>query len=126
MKENSYIKPSKVHGLGLFASRDIRKGERIIHGGPNWSFQKEWIEYTKTAKERSLNFHDKYCMVNHSEAPNIIRKGKNLNMIACVDIKEGEEILEDYNKLPDEQNPFKEGLSQFFHDMRKYHINHNA
>lgn len=104
---NTYVKPSQIHGLGLFASEDIKEGERIIHGNPDYSFVEEWVRYKKTEKIKSFTLARGYCMINHSEEPNTHREGKDLHIIASRDIQKGEEITEDYYKLGDDHNPFE-------------------
>lgn len=112
MKEdisNTFIKPSKIHGLGLFAKRDIFEGEEILQGVADFDYREEWILYLKTIKKKSYAYNNGYCMVNHSETPNT--KRNELDKIAAsVTINQGDEITEDYNALPDNENPFK-GLS---------------
>lgn len=115
---NTFIKPSQIHGLGLFAKSDIRKGQRVVQGMADFSYQDEWIRYVKKWKTKSFCYNNGFCMVNHSETPNIIRR-KSLMMIASRNIKAGEEITEDYHKLPDSQNPFKgEDLMEFLWDAK--------
>lgn len=109
-KPNTYIKPSKIHGVGLFAAVKILRGEEIVHGGPNYNvFQDEWIEYNKRG-DPSFNLKVKLCCINHSEFPNCSRKGlsteEQLIIFATRDIEENEEITEDYNLLADWNNPF--------------------
>ena len=106
---NTFVKPSKIHGLGLFANKDILKGERIRQGGANFDYRKEWIEYVKRRKVRSFTFNNGYCMVNHSDSPNTKRSGK-MKIIATANIRRGAEITEDYNILPEKENPMN-GIS---------------
>lgn len=108
MKENTFIKPSKIHGLGVFALTDISKGEEIIQGKADMdNYRDEWINYQKS-KQVSFCYWQGYCMINHSETPNAERGGEYI-ILANRDIKADEEITENYNALPDEQNPFKSG-----------------
>lgn len=103
---NTHIKPSKIHGLGLFATYDIAIGEEIIQGFADFNnYQDEWIRYVKKWKVKSFAFNEGFCMVNHSDSPNTVR-GNDRRIIACRNILIGDEITEDYNKLPDEENPF--------------------
>lgn len=103
---NTYIKPSKIHGLGLFAFCDIAKGTRIIQGYADFNnFQDEWIAYVKHWKIKSFAFNNGFCMINHSEKPNT-KRGNNRAIIACCHILTGDEITEDYFALPDIENPF--------------------
>ena len=106
IEANTFIKPSPIHGLGLFAVADILKGEVIIQGKANMNeFKAEWIHYNKKEKSPSVNFQYGFCMMNHSDAPNTHRDTEMI-ISASRDIKKGEEITEDYNKLPDTDNPF--------------------
>lgn len=109
---NTFIKPSTIHGLGLFAMVDIPKGEEIIQGAADFSYTDEWIKYTKTQKVKSFSYHKGYCMINHSKRPNTAR-GNEFSIIAAKRIPAGEEITEDYYALPDEQNPFTEANKIF-------------
>ena len=45
----SYVAPSKIHGIGLFALVDIRKGEKVF---PIWKGETGWykIKYSKAKK----------------------------------------------------------------------------
>lgn len=105
-KANTYIKPSSIHGLGVFASRGILKGESIIQGKPDYkNYLSEFLAYNRN-NEKSYGFENGYCMINHSETPNTFRK-KNFCIIANRNIFADEEITEDYNALPDKHNPFK-------------------
>jgi len=104
---NDYkIKPSNIHGLGVFPKRDLKKGEIIIvlsgklvnidsfkGGYPKG----EWNAISDTnylvRKERTL-----YGFINHSLTPNAeIRMGE---LIVCTSdrIKKGEEITLDYTR----------------------------
>jgi len=106
MKPNTFIKPSFIHGLGLFAKTDIRKGESIKQGLSNFNdYLEEWITYVKTWKIRSFAHNNGYCMINHNEVPNTKRMHE-MEIVATSDIKKGAEITEDYSKLPDQENPF--------------------
>jgi len=109
MRSNTFIKPSTIHGLGLFAAVDIPKGKEIIQGNADYSFIDEWIQYKKNCRKISFNFHTGYCMINHSSTPNTLRNNKGIS-IAAYNIKSGEEITEDYYKLPDNDNPFIGGI----------------
>lgn len=108
LKSNTFIKPSRIHGLGLFAIMDIKKGQQIWQGVADFSakYLDEWIAYERKWRVKSYEFYAGYCMINHSETPNTIRKGKDLKIVAVKNIKAGEEITEDYNALPPEENPF--------------------
>jgi len=110
---NTFIKPSKIHGLGLFANRHISKGEEIIQADKINLTKNidDWIAYNKKAKVKSMTYEKGYCMVNHSDKPNTVR-GEDFGIFARRDILSGEEITEDYNALPDEENPFKNNIEE--------------
>lgn len=113
MEVNTYIKPSKIHGLGLFAAKDIKPGQRIIQASKidlN-NYQNEWIEYIGKNKKPSLNMVKGFCLINHCEDPNC-KRNKGFYPIAKKLIKQNEEITEDYNSLPDIENPFKKTPSR--------------
>lgn len=103
---NTFIKPSKIHGLGLFAKYDIKVGDYIVQGVGDFTYQDEWIIYNKTHKVKSFNFTHGLCMINHSDSPNTIRIEDMEHLIATVSIPFGKEITEDYYQLPNNENPF--------------------
>lgn len=99
-----YIGKSKIHGKGIFASKDIKKGEIIalIKGrvvnflvknkkdaqhGPDWVgiCHNTWIDPAEP-----------FCYLNHSCNPNAGIKGK-VETVALKNIKKDEEITIDYS-----------------------------
>jgi SET domain-containing protein len=113
---NTFIKPSQIHGIGLFASRDISEGEEIIPADKidYTANAREWIAYQKRTKQTSMALVLGTCPVNHSDVPNMRRgEAEDLPMYASRDILQGEEITENYHALPDSQNPFKPHLDEF-------------
>lgn len=102
--KNVYIAPSKIHGRGIFAKRNFKRGERVMllrgrlkhlkitskedsQMGPNWVGIKKnfWIDPISPI-----------LYLNHScDNPNIGIKGK-ITFVALRDIKKGEEITIDY------------------------------
>jgi len=112
---NTYIKPSAIHGLGLFALVDIKKGTEIMQGVANYGFIDEWIAYNRSGQLPSFEFNNGYCMLNHSKNPNTKRKGSALVIVASCNIKQGAEVTEDYELLPYDHNPFNNHI-----DFEKY------
>lgn len=105
-RPNTYIKPSQIHGLGVFASRAIMKGESIFQGKADYkNYIGEWVRYNKTGKV-SEGFTNGWCMINHSDHPNSCRGTEFHSILANRNIFKGEEITEDYFKLPSGENPF--------------------
>jgi hypothetical protein len=101
-----YISESKIHGRGVFARKNIKKGEvafiakgrltnwevkdaKTSATGPNWLgiSQNLWLN---PKKENPLTF------MNHSCGPNLGIKGK-VSFVALKDIKKGEELTFDYS-----------------------------
>lgn len=104
------LAPSKIHGVGVFAIRDITKGEELgcLGGNGEWfsipfarfgEIHKEirdiifqrWPQVASGSLFKSPN-EDAWLMsfMNFSQEPNC------LNNVALRDIKVGEEITEDY------------------------------
>jgi len=100
-----YIGESKLHGKGLFASRDIKKGEIIfIIKGKKINFlihnKKQakiagfnWIGFSKNMWINPVHYGLYY---NHSCEPNSAIKGR-VTVVAIRNIKKGEEITFDYS-----------------------------
>src|SRR3990167_8503134 len=101
------IAPSAIHGIGIFAIRDVPQGTKI------WTMTGEVFEaedftgFVEEVKNLICDYHtfsDKFKMrffspndffvpmafMNHSETPN------SKEYLALRDIKKGEEITEDY------------------------------
>lgn len=109
---NVYIKKSRIAGNGIFAKKNIKKGEflfevggRIKRGayGPdsNQKFQRYlsiWPNSITVGKNIWLNPYSSnpWRYINHSCNPNSIRKGKTI-IIAFKDIKKDVEITIDYS-----------------------------
>lgn len=108
------VRPSSIHGLGLFAAERVLKGTVVWRYSPIFdvmysdevlseipNFKKEWIhKYAYRSKLTGL-----WCLAiddarffNHSKTPNTIDTGDDLNGtdIAIRDIEVGEEITIDY------------------------------
>jgi len=80
-------KRSDVHGIGLFAIKDISKKQK----GLMIQMSNEGYLYTNLGK-----------YMNHSETPNVklVEDGKKIFAVPLREIKKGEEIVCDYNKNP--------------------------
>jgi SET domain-containing protein len=102
-------KPSPIHGLGLFAARDIAVGETIL----DWTqcqepltedaVQKLDAEQRKRVSiigAKMILFKPPACWINHSCEPNA--RGENGRDFALREIRQGEEITVDYihEKVP--------------------------
>lgn len=116
------IKPSFIQGVGVFAIRDINKGEELF---PKWDGEtgiyiipnesiKEIPNYVIDLMERYfINFESEFKLIRlfngfnfishslsycNSAYPNRENQNIDTNGIALRDIKAGEEILEWYEK----------------------------
>ena len=114
------IQSSPIHGIGVFAIKDISKGCRSIFstGGSEWiklSFQE-----VEQLPLHSRNLVETYCLydeehyfvpdygfkqmdlvlyLNHADEPNIISINDGEHFEAIRDIKSGEELLVNYNTI---------------------------
>lgn len=120
------LRPSPIHGVGVFAMRDIKKGERLFclpTTVPEWygmSFKdldifdkthpeiKElilgrWPAVANGSKFLSPNYDARMIsFMNHSDIPNYDIATDS----AARDIKVGEEVTEDYRTMPNYQKMF--------------------
>ncbi len=80
------IKPSKIHGLGLFATEDIPEGTEL--GISHFEYKGTKDDLVRTPLGG---------FVNHSYSPNAdIRQGRKRVLIVTKGIKAGDEITVDY------------------------------
>ncbi|OGJ16321.1 hypothetical protein A3K73_01900 [Candidatus Pacearchaeota archaeon RBG_13_36_9] len=109
------LKNSRLHGLGLFAGQNIKKGQKIYTGNEKLDlflseeeFSRLPIDEQNTIKHYGyfdkekhkwhLAFDDiRFC--NHSSDGNITLKEKSL--VAKRDIKKGEELTQNYSEFED-------------------------
>ncbi len=122
------IKPSSIHGIGVFAIKDIKKGEQLfapwsnetgIYLIPNKTYD-EFPEKIKVLLHRYfINEECGYKLIRLFKGMNLIchaisfcnsaypdkeRENIDTNGIALKDIKDGEEILEWYTANLDLEN----------------------
>lgn len=116
------IKPSGIHGIGVFAVRDIPNG-------CNKMFSTEMGEWTTVPKieinelpQHAQDIVENYCLydeanyflpaqgfkaidlslfLNHADIPNIISVNDGAYFETIRDIKKGEELLIDYGAIVD-------------------------
>lgn len=116
------IKPSPLHGIGVFAIRTIPKGTKNIFS----EGMGEWIQVSKqevdTLPSSSKDLIENHCLfdeehyfipeygfklvdlviyLNHSEIPNVRSLNEGEQFEALRDIQEGEELLVDYGTIVD-------------------------
>lgn len=122
LQQETYImlRPSALHGIGVFAIRDIPKGCRNMFstGVGNWiKVPRQDVDaLPKHSRELVENFclydegnyfipdygfklMDLSVYLNHADMPNIVSINDGEYFEAIHDIKEGEELLVDYGTL---------------------------
>lgn len=115
------VQQSKIaKGLGVFAKKDIKKGELIEKAPLLLMPMKEFehikktklyyyfFEYSNSNFAIALGYASLY---NHSYTPNsryYYNYSKQLEIYAITDIKKGEEILFNYNYYPDDKTPLED------------------
>lgn len=130
LKDDTYVmlKPSGIHGIGVFAIRPIPKGCRTIFSKE----QGDWIKLPITEVE-SLPAHareliETYCLfdeenyyvpeygfklmdlvnyLNHSSNPNIVSINDGEAFEALRDIETGEELMLNYGHIVSGMDDYK-------------------
>lgn len=125
LHQRTYIRlgTSPVHGIGVFANRDISKGQSgLFSNDPS-----EWIHLTHAelaalptssrtmienfclyddagyfVPEYGFDMVDPVIYINHAEKPNIQSVNEGSDFVALCDIAAGEELFLDYGELVDE------------------------
>ncbi len=114
------LKPSPLHGIGVFAVRDIPKGCQHIFSKDTGEWIRLTLEEVAQLPAHSKNFIETYylydnehyfipghgCKVmdmasylNHSSLPNLVSISDGAYFETTRDISEGEELLVDYGSL---------------------------
>lgn len=127
LRKNIYcrLQPSRIHGIGIFAIRDIPKGTDPFCGSrvPRWratSLKKLSADSTISDEvkefalaiysvrgdtfyfpDHSLNAIDISYFLNHSSHPNVGARADGNKFVALRIIKKGEELLSDYRTYTD-------------------------
>lgn len=117
----SFIQQSKIHGFGLFSTKDISQNTilGILDGQIiDWNKYDEIVKNIETniysyknyffMEWNALNentllirpFRTKYSYINHSYTPNLKIEYNPLRIMTIKDIKENEEFTLDYSKEP--------------------------
>ncbi len=100
--EDFIVKPSQIHGLGLFAKRKFRKEEVVLRWNPV-RLSGDGLKKIPDNQKRYLNTSEDGAIllmqaperfVNHSEHPNTQTVGET--DVALRDIEIGEEITSSY------------------------------
>ena len=131
MKNNVYCRlaPSKIHGVGVFAVRDISKGVNPFKGCFNANYvgitEKELCSMDKGVQKIVRDFQvaekgkwyipscgiqklDISFYVNHSENANLVSDYEG-NFTTTRKIKKGEEVVSNYNQYDTDKESKREG-----------------
>jgi SET domain-containing protein len=115
---NASVRPSSIHGLGLFADEDISKGTRVWRFSPGLDVEfdpahfeklsqreKDFILFYGFHSKKSGDYHlsyDNVRFINHAERGNVTVDASaavddvEYPLIAARDIKAGEELTQNY------------------------------
>ena len=114
------LQPSTVHGIGVFAMRDIQKGCRDIFSSHSAQWHKISMREVEQLPEHSRNLIETYCLydeehyfvpeygfkvmdmvsyLNHSPRPNIISINEGEFFEAIEDIAAGTELIINYGDI---------------------------
>jgi SET domain-containing protein len=122
LSQETYValKPSPVHGIGVFAIVDIPKGCRTLFSKNIGNWVKLPIDDVEKLPQHSKNLIETYCLfdetdyyvpdygfkvmdlvnyLNHSSTPNVISVNDGEYFEALVDITAGTELLINYGHI---------------------------
>ncbi len=88
------VKDSKIHGKGLFSTRDIPKD--FVLGKCEVAKTKKPNEYTLWVGKKMLDVCCDFKYINHSSNPNVVYYD-DLTVVALKNIKAGEELTHQYD-----------------------------
>ena len=114
------LAPSPIHGVGVFAMRNIKKGDKLYTDIIPHQFDVPFKRFNKLGKDIAEILLSHFPLIiegshflypvtkfsaylNHSSDPNYDAKEDK----ALRDIKQGEEITEDYRLIPNYNKIFK-------------------
>lgn len=106
------IAPSTIHGVGVFALRDIAKGQKLYADHLPEVYSVKYSDFGKLFPEVRALLLERWPLVvngsrfaypdtmilgymNHSDTPNY----DSVADVLLTDVKKGEEITEDYRKI---------------------------
>lgn len=107
------LKPSGVHGLGVFAAEFIPAGTRVweYREGFDRRVSTDFVDALPSIAARAIRHYSAYWgggfvisaddarFLNHSETPNLRTYAEPDADVALRDIYPGEELLEDYREF---------------------------
>jgi SET domain-containing protein len=124
LQQSTYvmIQPSPLHGIGVFAIRDIPKGTRDMFSQGVGEWIKLTIAEVEALPKHSRDLVENHCLfdedfyyvpdygfklvdlviyLNHSDTPNVISVNDGEYFEVIRDIAAGEELLVDYGTIVD-------------------------
>ena len=130
LRDETYVtlKASPIHGIGVFAIRDIPKGCNTFFSNNMGEWIKLPISEVEMLPAHSKDLIETYCLyddenyfvpdygfkvmdlvnyLNHSNTPNIISVNDGIYFETLRDIKCGEELLIDYGEIVDGVDDYK-------------------
>jgi uncharacterized protein len=120
----TFLAPSKIHGIGLFAAEPIRKGTVLWRMNPLIDIElteaqvrtlappaREQLEkytYTDLVRKRLVLCGDDARFFNHDDAPNCLDypDAEGGKTVASRDIAVGEELTCDYAQIDANHRPY--------------------
>lgn len=115
---NTILKPSSIHGLGVFATESIKKGTAVYQHNPRLDLILTATKFARLdPQDQALIMHyggidkrlgryrlsyDDLRFLNHSEKPNLVYDSATDQIIALRDISSGEELTQDYRDFEDD------------------------
>jgi hypothetical protein len=114
------IAPSPIHGVGIIATRDIKKGEKLYTDAIPNAFDLPYKKFKELRPEVASMILERYpnivngspflypdsrmgAYLNHSDDPNYDAKAD----VTLRKIKQGEEVTEDYRQIENYQKIYK-------------------
>lgn len=114
------IAPSTVHGVGMFALRDLKKGEKLYANAQYQALDIPYKMFKKLRPEIAQEILGRWPQIvngshfiypdsnfvafcNHSDTPNY----DAVKDVALEDIPQGTEIFEDYRVIPNYKKVYK-------------------
>ena len=110
----TYLDRSHLHGIGVFAGEDVARGRVVWRFNPQIDLEftdEQWREMELKTVPESFRHVRRYsykegnrfylCVdnaqfMNHSNDANVANDSTSNTMVACVDIRQGEELLCNY------------------------------
>ena len=103
LPEKPYIKTSKIHGDGLFAGKNYKKGDVIFENIFPYKDKNEILFNPITSEKFNRYILNELKYLNHCSVNRNVKVTsddyKRLYLVAIKDIKKHEELYDDYNEI---------------------------